>query len=157
MARESAQNDEQADLPVAEAGRIRGQDQCGAQPIPGDEGAAPPRREDIARLGWVRLQVFSRGLPEAQRSNGVRLDFVSPFSSKFGSKQAASRRGNVCVVCCFISDLGLHHFVCPYRFGAVTAAARDMALSCSHDASARIQPCGRGGKKGFTQRCEKAG
>ncbi|RNC46149.1 hypothetical protein TcCL_NonESM04044 [Trypanosoma cruzi] len=74
-----AKNDGQADLPVAEAGRIRGQVQCGAQPIPEDEDAAPPRREDIATSGWVRLQVFSRGIPEAQRSNGVRLDFVPPF------------------------------------------------------------------------------
>ncbi|KAF8285204.1 hypothetical protein TcBrA4_0034550 [Trypanosoma cruzi] len=65
VARESAQNDEQADFPVAEAGRIRGQVQCGAPPIPGDEDAAPPRREDIASSGWVRPQVFSRGLPKA--------------------------------------------------------------------------------------------
>ncbi|RNF05035.1 hypothetical protein TcG_10758 [Trypanosoma cruzi] len=153
MARESAQNDEQADLPVAEAGRICGQVQCGAQPIPEDEGAAPPRREDIATSGWVRLQVFSRRLPEAQRSNGVRLDFVPPF---FGyirlEADCLQVRQCVCVVCCFCGGLVLLHFVSPYYFGAVTAAARDMALSRSYDTSANVQPCGRGGKESFTQR-----
>ncbi|RNC61102.1 hypothetical protein TcCL_ESM01112 [Trypanosoma cruzi] len=79
MARETAQNDEQADLPVAEAEGRRGQDQCGAPPIPEDEGAAPPRRGDIASLGWMKLQVFSRELPTAQQSHGVRLDFVPTF------------------------------------------------------------------------------
>ncbi|RNC54746.1 hypothetical protein TcCL_ESM07803 [Trypanosoma cruzi] len=117
MARETAQNDGQADLPVAEAGRIRGQDQCGAQPIPEDEGAAPPCREDIATSGWVRLQVLSRGLPEAQRSNGVRLDFVPPFFGYIRLKVCCLRvRQCVCFVCCFGGGLGLFHFVCPYLF-----------------------------------------
>ncbi|RNC35430.1 hypothetical protein TcCL_Unassigned01690 [Trypanosoma cruzi] len=93
-----AQNDGQAGLPVAEAGRKRGQDKCGARPIPEDEDAAPPRREDIATSGWVRLQVFSHGLPEAQRSNGVRLDFVPPF---FGyiRLEAGCLRVRQCVRC----------------------------------------------------------
>ncbi|KAF8275823.1 hypothetical protein TcYC6_0012360 [Trypanosoma cruzi] len=99
MARETAQNDGQADLPVAEAGRICGQVQCGAQPIPEDEGAAPPCREDIATSGWVKLHVFSRGLPEAQRSNGVRLDFVPPFF-RVNSAQSRLSPGEVmCVLC----------------------------------------------------------
>ncbi|RNC38275.1 hypothetical protein TcCL_NonESM12489 [Trypanosoma cruzi] len=97
-ARESAQNDGQADLPVAEAGRIRGQVQCGAQPIPEDEGAAPPCREDIASSGWVRLQVFSRGPPEAQRSNGVRLDFVPPFFRVHSAQSRLSLGEATCVL-----------------------------------------------------------
>ncbi|EKG01550.1 hypothetical protein TCSYLVIO_007450 [Trypanosoma cruzi] len=114
----AAQNGEQADFPVAEAGRIRGQDKCGAQPIPEDEDAAPPRREDIATSGWVRLQVFSRRLPEAQRSNGVGLDFVPPF---FGyiRLEAGCLQVRQCVrfVCCFGGGLGLFHFVCPFVLG----------------------------------------
>ncbi|RNC32694.1 hypothetical protein TcCL_Unassigned04675 [Trypanosoma cruzi] len=98
MARETAQNDGHADLPVAEAGRIRGQVQCGAQPIPEDEGAAPPRREDIASSGWVRLQVFSRGPPEAQRSNGVRLDFVPPFFRVHSAQSRQSTGEAMCVL-----------------------------------------------------------
>ncbi|KAF5226254.1 hypothetical protein ECC02_000818 [Trypanosoma cruzi] len=31
----------------------------------GSEGAAPPHREDIASLDWMKLQVFPHGLPEA--------------------------------------------------------------------------------------------
>ncbi|RNC32852.1 hypothetical protein TcCL_Unassigned04499, partial [Trypanosoma cruzi] len=132
MARETAQNDGQGDSPVAEAGRIRGQVQCGAQPIPKNEDAAPPRREDIATSGWVRLQVFSRGPPETQRSNGVRLDFVPPFFGYIRLKVGCLQvRQCVCFVCCLGGGLGLFHFVCPYLFGAVTAAARDVALSCS--------------------------
>ncbi|RNC57573.1 hypothetical protein TcCL_ESM04881 [Trypanosoma cruzi] len=98
MARETAQNDGQADLPVAEAGRIRGQVRCGAQPIPEDEGAAPPRREDIASSGWVKLHVFSRGLPEAQRSNGVRLGFVPPFFRVHSAQSRLSPGEAMCVL-----------------------------------------------------------
>ncbi|RNF04325.1 hypothetical protein TcG_10963 [Trypanosoma cruzi] len=117
VARETAQNGEQADFPVAEAGRKRSQDKCGAQPIPEDEGAAPPWREDIATLGWMGLQVFSHRLPEAQRSHGVKLDFVPPL---FGlirlEADCLQVRQCVCFVCCFCHDLGLFHFVCPHSF-----------------------------------------
>ncbi|RNC34574.1 hypothetical protein TcCL_Unassigned02615 [Trypanosoma cruzi] len=94
-----AQNDEQADSPVAEAGRIRGQDQCGAQPIPEDEDAALPCREDIASLCWVRPQVFSRELPTAQRSHGVRLDFVSPYFQVNSTQSRLSPGEAMCVLC----------------------------------------------------------
>ncbi|RNF01076.1 hypothetical protein TcG_11670 [Trypanosoma cruzi] len=46
----------------------------------------------------------------------------------------------------------------PFRssrlFWAVTAVARDMALSCSYDTTANFQTCGHGGKECFTQRNE---
>ncbi|KAF8291609.1 hypothetical protein TcYC6_0127110 [Trypanosoma cruzi] len=59
------QNEGRAGLPVAEAGRKRGQVQCGAHPIPEDEGAAPPYREGIASLDWMKLKVFFARAPRS--------------------------------------------------------------------------------------------